>query len=190
MAKKKDENWIKLYRSLMDNPLWLKEPFTYGQAWVDLLMMVCYKDAENIHRGQVREISRGSIYTSMEYLAKRWHRSRKWVRHYINMLKMLKMVTTKVTTQGTLITVENYASFQGQGPTKVTTKDTAVVTAGVTHNKKDKESNKKRIAPAAESETIKSLSGDGENEEERFIWVPGTNGQRWLYDTEKEEYVE
>ena len=106
------------------------------------------------------------------------------------MLKMLKMVTTKVTTQGTLITVENYASFQGQGPTKDTTKVTAVVTAGVTHNKKDKESNKKRIAPAAESETIKSLSGDGENEEERFIWVPGTNGQRWLYDTEKEEYVE
>ena len=31
--------WIKLWRKFADDPLWVSEPFTKGQAWVDLLLM-------------------------------------------------------------------------------------------------------------------------------------------------------
>ena len=31
--------WIKLWRKFVDDPLWTSEPFTKGQAWVDLLLL-------------------------------------------------------------------------------------------------------------------------------------------------------
>lgn len=34
-----NSGWVKLYRKLMDNPIWLEERFTKGQAWVDLIML-------------------------------------------------------------------------------------------------------------------------------------------------------
>jgi len=36
------EGWIRLYRKMQDNPLWTSEPFTRGQAWIDLLMIAGY----------------------------------------------------------------------------------------------------------------------------------------------------
>ena len=35
----KNLGWVKLHRTLAYNKLWLSEPFTRGQAWVDLLML-------------------------------------------------------------------------------------------------------------------------------------------------------
>ena len=190
MAKKKDDTWIKLNRSLMSHKVWLGEPFTRGQAWVDLLMMACYADTDTTYNGKVIHVKRGQIRTSIRYLAKRWKRSVGWVDRTLKTLKMLKMCDTNGYTDGTLITIENYAKFQSGRTQTETPMDTRTDTRTDTGNKNIKKNIYKKEAPAAESETIKSLSGDGENEEERFIWVPGTNGQRWLYDTEKEEYVE
>ena len=32
------KGWIKLHRSMFDNDLWTAEPFTKGQAWIDLIV--------------------------------------------------------------------------------------------------------------------------------------------------------
>ena len=40
--------YIKLHRSLMDNPLWTEKPFSRGQAWVDLLMLANRKIARSL----------------------------------------------------------------------------------------------------------------------------------------------
>ena len=42
---RKSSGFAPVYRSLSEHPLWLGEPFTRGQAWVDLLMLVNYKDS-------------------------------------------------------------------------------------------------------------------------------------------------
>lgn len=58
--------WIKIHRKLTDNPMWTEEPFTKGQAWIDLLLMADY--------------STGNVDVSIYALAKRW----KW---YLNKAK-------------------------------------------------------------------------------------------------------
>lgn len=37
--------WVKIYRSIQDNDLWLAEPFTWAQAWIDLLLNANHKAA-------------------------------------------------------------------------------------------------------------------------------------------------
>lgn len=49
------------------------------------------------------------------------------------------MVTAKVTTQGTTLTIENYGKFQGKGTTKGTTKGTAKDTTKGTRKEEVKE---------------------------------------------------
>jgi hypothetical protein len=39
-----NEGYCKLNRKLFDNELWLLEPFTKGQAWVDLFANANFKD--------------------------------------------------------------------------------------------------------------------------------------------------
>ena len=56
--------WIKLHRSIQDNELWLSEPFTKAQAWIDLLLLA---DSEN--NGKYK---RGNVYRGKKWLAERW----------------------------------------------------------------------------------------------------------------------
>lgn len=34
------KGWVSIHRQLCENDLWLSEPFTRGQAWVD---MICWQ---------------------------------------------------------------------------------------------------------------------------------------------------
>jgi len=171
----------------MDHEIWNMEPFTLGQAWVDLLMMVCYEETPNIHRGNLIMLPQGSIRTSMSYLAKRWHRSVKWVRGTLKTLKMLKMVHTVGTSQGTIITVENYASFQGQGQAKGTTKGTAKGTATGTHNKNIQEY--KEIADGENGTINESVSPPPAQERYSKV-IDYTTGRVLIYDNEEERYID
>lgn len=187
MAKKNNTNWIKLYRSLMDNEIWSMEPFTRGQAWVDLLMMVCYEDTDNLHRGNLVHLSKGSTRTSIAYLAKRWHRSDKWVRHTLEILKGMDMVQTIGTTQGTIITIKNYTSFQGQGQTKGQTEDRATDRAKGRHNKNVKE--RKEIADGENGTINESVSPPPAQERYSKV-IDYTTGRVLIYDNKEERYID
>ena len=69
MDEIKDYGWIRLYRSLLDSDLWLKEPFTRGQAWVDLIGLANYADTERIYKGQPQIVRRGQLAVSEVWLA-------------------------------------------------------------------------------------------------------------------------
>ena len=104
--------YIKLHRKLFDSKMWLEEPFTIGQAWVDLIAMANYADKDNFYRGTAQRIKRGQIMTSKEHLAKRWKWSEGKVRRFFRSLESMEMVRTDSTIRGTLITIENYAVYQ------------------------------------------------------------------------------
>lgn len=111
---KNDNGWVKIYRSLFDNPLWTKEPFTRGQAWVDLIMMVNHEDGEFInHQGNAVKVPRGSCFTSIQKLADRWHWSPNKVRRYIGKLTDMQMVKQTGEPTGTLLSLVKYDDFQG-----------------------------------------------------------------------------
>jgi hypothetical protein len=113
-----DGGWIKLHRSLAKHPLWLKEPFTIGQAWADLLMLANYHDSTVFVGHKVMTIHRGQVFTSLERLGTRWRRDRKTVRRWLGAYGsdgMLDRATAYGADGGyTLLTIRNYDAYQGQ----------------------------------------------------------------------------
>lgn len=119
------DGWIKLHRKLLENPFWLDKPFSKGQAWIDLLLLVNHEPNEIMIGNEVVQISTGQRHTSELKLAQRWGWSRKKVRAYLNLLENQKMATTKATTKGTTITIEKYVLYQTTGTTEGTTEGTS-----------------------------------------------------------------
>lgn len=107
--------WIKLWRKFADDPLWVSEPFTKGQAWVDLLLMAQGTENTIFKNGKFMEFQPGTVYKSILELSKRWKWSRNKVSRFLKSLENETMVETKSdTTNGTTITIENWAFYQGR----------------------------------------------------------------------------
>ena len=64
------KGWVGLWRGMADSQMWLEEPFTYGQAWADLMMMAAWEadEAQGLRAGDVCKTVRG--------LAGRWQWNR------------------------------------------------------------------------------------------------------------------
>lgn len=135
------EGWIKLHRQLLDSPIWVNEPFSRGQAWVDLLMMANHEDGVG-KKGDV--IPAGSMVTSYAFLAKRWHWSVGKVRRYLSTLTGTQMVSLTGTRSGTLLSIVKYDFFQGERHTnRHTNRHTSEHTnRQPTRSKEDKEEKK------------------------------------------------
>lgn len=165
----KTGSFIKLDRGLKSNPLWLEKPFSKGQAWVDLLLLAQGVDREKEYRGAVQKQKPGEIYTSILFLTKRWGWSRSTVYRFFDRLIDEKMITVKGwgkaepveekertkndtsertrngTTNGTIVTVVNWAFYQHRETNIDTTDDTTERTNNDTHNRKHiRESNKEK----------------------------------------------
>lgn len=114
-------------RRLLHEDLWTAEPFTRGQAWVDLIGRANFANTKTLKRGE--------IIVSERTLAERWHWSRKKVQSFLAFLEAENMVkieriqgtskgTTKGTSKGTRLKLENYSKYQDQGTTKGTSQGT------------------------------------------------------------------
>jgi hypothetical protein len=110
------EGWLKLHRALAQHELWLAEPFTRGQAWVDLLMLANYRPGSIRVQGVKIELERGDVGWSEVALAERWRWSRGKVRRFMGEMKSDGMVAEKRDTgrdtRKHVITIINYDKFQ------------------------------------------------------------------------------
>lgn len=118
------KGWIKLYRQSEENPLYFSEPFDRWHAWQDLLLIVNHERKQFISKGQLITLEPGQTVTSDRILAQRWHWSREKVRRFLKLLNDTSMCTIKRTTNGTILTVINWAKFQGTQTTDETTNET------------------------------------------------------------------
>lgn len=106
--------WVSLHRKLAKNSLWLSEKFTYGQAWVDLLLLANHSSQVITKRGIKLVVPRGYVGWSQEKLGKRWRWSRGKVLRFFKYAVQQKMVEVvqqknKLTT---LIHIINYDPYQ------------------------------------------------------------------------------
>lgn len=141
------DGWIALHRKLASNPLWTLEPFTSGQAWVDLLLLANHRPGEIMVRGIIIPIDRGQVGHSEITLAERWKWSRGKVRRYIDSLRKRKMVSTQQDNKTTIITILNYDEYQKIETANGTANGTASGTASgqqTDTNNKENNENKKR----------------------------------------------
>lgn len=118
------KGWIQLHRKLTQNPLWTAEPFTRGQAWVDLLILANFKDGHIRVRGVRVEIKRGQTGWSLEKLSDRWSWSRGKVKRFLNELETDQQIVQQKNRITTVITIVNYNDYQTDGTTNSTTSDT------------------------------------------------------------------
>lgn len=109
-----NSGWVKLYRKLMDNPIWLEERFTKGQAWVDLIMLSNFESRIIVCDGKKTVIERGQVFTSIVKLSKRWKWDRKTVSKYLVFLEKEGMIKKESDNKKTVITIINYSNFQGE----------------------------------------------------------------------------
>lgn len=116
--------WIKLHRQIQDCPLWYSEPFTKGQAWIDLLMNANHEDGKIFFDNQFIEIKRGQYMTSIRKLSVNWKWSVGKTKRFIERLSDENMLNIECLKNGTLLTLVNYDVFQGERNTNGTPIDT------------------------------------------------------------------
>lgn len=108
-----EDNFILLNRRLLKNDLWTKEPFTYGQAWVDLLLRTNHKEKLITTRNNNEvKISRGECGYSIKALSDIWHWSRGKINTFLKRLEDRKMVEIRQECNHTIIKVLNYEKYQ------------------------------------------------------------------------------
>lgn len=122
--QKKDKGFIALYRNILDHWLWDDKPFSRGQAWIDLLLTVNHADKKIMFNGELTTIKRGQTITSIRQLCDRWGWSNNKVTRFLKMLESEQMLTRKSDSKKTVLTIDNYSSWQDQENKKRQQSDT------------------------------------------------------------------
>ena len=106
------EGWILLHRKLIDNGIWTSEPFTRGQAWVDLLMIASHAKSVFYIRGNKVEVNIGEVAWSEEKLSSRWRWSRTKLRGFLKHLKNEQQIIQHNNNIINIIAIVNYKQYQ------------------------------------------------------------------------------
>lgn len=120
-----NSGFVKLYRSLQDHYLWTSEPFTRGQAWVDLLMLANHKDGQIRVRGNRIAVRRGQVGWSVKRLAERWKWSRGKTQRFLDELENEQQIEQQKNNVTSLISVRNYEQYQRQTDSRTDSKQAA-----------------------------------------------------------------
>ena len=106
--------WVKIHRILSENPLWTCEPFSRGQAWVDLILLANHSDSFFFRRGVKINIARGQVGHSEVALSDRWQWSRTKVRKFLNDLEKEQQIVQQKSNTGQVVTLLNYETYQAK----------------------------------------------------------------------------
>ena len=106
------DGWIRVQRSLVEHWLWQDEPYSFGQAWIDLLLTASWKDHKSYFHGELEHKKAGTVYTSKRYLADRWKWNRRKLDKFLSALESDKMVEIESTKYCTTINIVNYTMYQ------------------------------------------------------------------------------
>lgn len=194
-----DNGYFKVHRRLFNNPIWAIKPYSKGQALIELIGTANHSTKIAVLGNEEKEIFRGQLQTSESTLAGRWGWSRKKVRTYLEQLERLEMITTKSTTKGTTITIENYEIYQGEGTTEDTTEEHRrnIKRTSGEHQKNiggTTQEHQKNIAGTSKelsSNYIKNVKNDkniyGDFFEEVWTLYPVKKGKGSVSDTQKKK---
>jgi hypothetical protein len=107
-----DSGFIILQRKITENWLWLSEPFSKAQAWVDLLLLANHSNGSFFIRGVKVEIKRGEVGKSEESLSQRWKWSRGKVRAFLKLLESEQQIKQHRSPIINTIQIINYDNYQ------------------------------------------------------------------------------
>ena len=151
----KANGWVLIHRSILNNWLWDETPFSFGQAWIDLILRANHEDKKMHVGNRLITIHRGQMWTSTRHLADRWGWKTDKVINFLRLLEQDGMILRKPTQKGTLLTIEKYDDFQTLPNTKrdakgYTKRDTKGDTPGdeTMNEQRNQKKEKKKSLPA------------------------------------------
>lgn len=141
--------YIAVSRKLLASDLWLGEPFTRAQAWIDLIGLARWHPGTVHLRGVQFDLKRGQLAWSHVSLAKRWGWGRRKVARFLDRLESDHRIVQQKNNVTSITTILNYDVYQSSG----TAKGTASGTASGTRTKKDNQENPPQTPPMILSKT-------------------------------------
>ncbi len=112
-----------MYRSSLNDPLYLKEPFTKWQAWCDLILLAYFAPADFFVRGIRVKAKRGCVYKGTLELAERWKWSRGKVERFLSYLVTDKRVSIQKSNVISCVSILNYEKYQQNESANETTNE-------------------------------------------------------------------
>lgn len=159
--------WQKIYRDIQDHWLWEDKPFSRGQAWIDLILLVNHEDNKTLIDGELIEVKRGSKITSLRKLADQWGWSTTKVKKFLELLQKEQMIKFESDNKKTLVSIENYSVYQSKDNTENTVKkqlDNTEVT------QKNFKSNSEVIQKKTNKNDKEYIKNDKEGEERKEVY--------------------
>lgn len=171
------EGFILLYRQMMESEMWKSEPFTRGQAWVDLLMLANHQDGWFRCRGVRVEVKRGQVGYGAVALGKRWQWSRGKVNRFLKELEMDQQIEQQKNNVTTLISIKKYDEYQAKQDSKKNNKRTA--NGQQTDSKRTQTNNDNNENNEKENNTVQKIHPD---------WMPNENNMQMLIESGMTEF--
>lgn len=104
--------WVSVHRQLQGHWLWEDKPFSFGQAWIDLILMANHAENSFPLGKEIVTVPTGSLITSEYKLMERWGWSKTKVRRFLSLLENDSMIVKKTDRKKTTISIVNYGIFQ------------------------------------------------------------------------------
>lgn len=117
--------WVKLHRSIQEHWLWSDEPFSKGQAWVDLIMKANHKARKINIKGTIISLEIGQQARSERTLSNDWKWSRGKVRRFLKALENNEMIVHQTVPVTSIISICNYSTYQTCSTSDSTIDDTS-----------------------------------------------------------------
>lgn len=108
------EGWVKIHRELFGHPIWINSTPEQKVILVTLICMANHEPSRWEWNGQIFEVGRGQMVTSLESIAEKCGNgvSVRNVRTALQRFEKLEFLTNKSTNRGRLITICNYCKWQ------------------------------------------------------------------------------
>lgn len=110
-------NWLKLYRSILDDDLWKQGSNVQRVLMITLLAKAWWQPGTYIWAGHPVEIQPGQLVTSLAELTKLCLASTSTIRTALSNMQMAGFLTIKSTNRGRLITIVNWDKYQQDAQT-------------------------------------------------------------------------
>lgn len=186
------KGWIKLYRELLEKPIWNQSSLEQKVVLITLLLMANHEERSYIFNGEKIVLKAGQIGTSLEKIAEKTNKqvTQQNIRTALKKFERLGFLTNESTKGGRLITIVNWGIYQenetsaNKPANSCLTKDqqraNKELTNDLTPNKKKECKNDKNV----ENKKKKDICAFFES-----LWVlyPNKKGKSSVSDKQKEK---
>lgn len=173
------EGWIKLYRQISENKFWTCEPFSRGQAWIDLLLLANHDYGFFYCREHKVEVQRGQVGWSEMKLAKRWQWSRSKVSRFLKDLEKEHQIVQQKSKSYSTIQILNYDKFQEKKQQQDIRKTSEKQQQDTNKNENNEKNEKKKREVRPTFEEVKEYCSERGNKVNPQKWYDHYTSNGW-----------